>query len=148
MRHNRGFTLIELLLVIAIIATMAVVVWVGLRPSLRFAQSRDSVRWNDVNSILVAVHQYTIDNDGALPSGITTTPMQLGTCLTGGTTNCPDASSACLDLSTPLAAYLKTIPIDPQGTAATTGYQVSKDSFNFVTVKACKAEDPPILVTR
>lgn len=139
--NKRGFTLIELLVVIAIIATLAVVVFVALDPVTRFAEARNSRRWNDVNSILTAVHEYIVDNDGQLPTGVSTTLQQLGTCSSGGATACSGAAAVCLDLSTPLAKYLKTIPIAPNGgTAATTNYSVVADSNNIITVTACNAE--------
>ena len=40
-----------------------------------------------------------------------------------------------------LSPYLKTMPIDPLGTASTTYYSVVIDSNNIVTVKACSAEN-------
>lgn len=139
---QNGFTLIELLLVILIIATLATIVFVALNPVKRLADARNSRRWNDVNSLLTAIHEYTIDNDGTIPSGITTTEKQLGTAGSGCSSICTTAAAACVDLSSDLAAYLKSIPIDPStGTAATTHYSVVKDSNNIITVKACAAEN-------
>lgn len=148
MVNNRrlGFTLIELLVVIAIIATLATVVFVALNPLERFADARNSRRWNDVNSILTAVHEYIVDNGGALPSGVTTTEKQLGTCGSGGATPCTGAQAACLDLSTPLAKYLKSVPLDPNGgTSSTTYYSVVVDANNIVTVKSCSAENSEVI---
>lgn len=143
-RAKAGFTLIELLVVIAIIATLAVVVFVALDPVRRFQESRNSRRWTDVNSILTAVHQYTVDNEGSLPTGLLSDALtyQLGSCGSGGATLCPGAQAACVDLSTDLTPYLKTMPIDPLSgsTAATTGYSISVDANNLVTVAACRAE--------
>jgi prepilin-type N-terminal cleavage/methylation domain-containing protein len=144
-RNQKGFTLIELLVVIAIIAILAVSVFVALDPVTRFADARNSRRWNDVNSILTATHEYIVDNGGALPTGLSTSmsETQLGTCSSGGATLCTGAAAACVDLSTPLAKYLKSIPIDP-GTgaaAATTGYSVTIDANNLITISACGAEN-------
>lgn len=142
--NNEGFTLIELLVVIAIIAILAVVVFVALDPVSRFADSRNSRRWTDVNNVLTAIHEYVVDNGGSLPTGITAdgTEYQLGTCGSGGASPCTGAAAACLDLSTPLATYLKSIPEDPNGgSAATTYYSVSSDTNNLITVKACSAEN-------
>lgn len=145
-RNKSGFTLIELLVVIAIIATLATVVFVALNPLERFADARNSRRWNDVNSLLTAVHEYIVDNGGALPSGVTTTEKQLGTCSSGGATPCTGAQAACLDLSTPLAKYLKSIPLDPNGgTAGTTYYSVVVDANNIVTIKSCSAENSEVI---
>lgn len=128
----KGFTLIELLVVIAIIAILAVIVFVSLDPVTRFADARNSRRWNDTNNILTAVHEYIVDNDGSLPTGLTTgqAATELGTCV------------ACDNLSTPLAKYLKSIPTDPSGgTSASTGYTVAVDANNIVTVAATNAEN-------
>lgn len=144
MSLKKGFTLIELLVVIAIIAILATVVFVALDPVRRFADARNSRRWNDVNSLLTANHQYIVDNDGSLPTGLSTSmaETQIGTCATGGDTLCPGAATACVDLSTPLATYLKSLPQDPEnGTAATTGYSVAVDANNLITISACGAEN-------
>lgn len=142
---KQGFTLIELLVVIAIIALLSVVVFVALDPVKRFADARNSTRFSDVNNVLTAVHEYIVDNKGALPTGLTTSmsETQLGTCVSGGATLCSGAAAACVNLATPLAKYLKSMPID-KGTgaaAATTGYSISVDANNIVTVKACMAEN-------
>ena len=121
----------ELLVVVAIISILAAVVFVALDPVTRFADARNSRRYSDVNSILTAVHEYIVDNDGSLPTGLTAgqAATELGTCGT------------CDDLSTPLAPYLITIPVDPQGDATNTGYSVAVDSNNIVTVSADNAEN-------
>ncbi len=129
---QKGFTLIEILVVIAIIALLAAVVFVALDPVTRFGDARNSRRWNDVNSILTATHEYIVDNDGNLPTGLATgqASTELGSC------------TGCDDLSTPLAPYLKTMPLDPEnGTAANTGYSIEVDSNNIVTVTADDAEN-------
>lgn len=136
---QKGFTLIELLVVIAIIAILATVVFVALDPVTRFADARDSRRWNDVNSILTAVHESIVDNDGDLPTGLTTgqASTEIGSCGT------------CDNLATPLAAYLKSIPLDPDGgTTANTGYFIEVDSNNIVTVSADNAENQTVEVSR
>lgn len=140
-RLSKGFTLIELLLVVAIIALLALTVIVALNPVKRLQDSRNAHRYSDVDSILTAVNEYVVDNNGSLPTGITTTEQQLGTCVSGGNTVCTTAAAACVDLTTPLAKYLKSIPIDPLGSASTTFYSIVKDANNIVTVKACDAED-------
>lgn len=137
-KFKQGFTLIELLVVIGIISILATVVFVALDPVTRFADARDARRWSDVNSILTAIHEYIVDNDGALPTGLTTGQVatELGSCAT------------CDNLATPLAPYLKSIPIDPGDTAANTGYEVAVDSHNIVTISAPDAEGGTIQVSR
>lgn len=131
MTKNKGFTLIEILVVIAIIALLAAVVFVALDPVKRFADARNSRRWNDVNSILTATHEYIVDNGGDLPTGLTSSmsATELGSCGT------------CVNLGTPLSTYLKSIPVDPQGDATNTGYTIEVDANNIITVAASNAEN-------
>ncbi|MEI8232430.1 MAG: type II secretion system protein [bacterium] len=142
---KKGFTLIELLVVIAIIALLSVVVFVALDPVKRFADARNSTRYTNVSEILTAVHEYIVDNKGSLPTGLTTSMVetQLGSCASGGATLCTGAAAACVNLATPLTKYLKSMPID-QGTgatASTSGYTVTVDANNIVTIKSCLAEN-------
>lgn len=149
-----GFTLIELLVVILIIATLAVTVFVALNPTKRFSDARDSRRWSDIDTILTGIHEYIVDNGGdASGLGMTTgVAYQLGTSATACTTvgACVPNAVACLNLSTPLAPYLKTIPFDPKatvGSAAKTGYQVIKDANGIFTVTACASESATVQVS-
>ena len=155
LKRLQGFTLIEILLVVAMISILAVAVFVALNPAKRIIDSKNARRQNDVDSILSAVNQYIVDQKGALPAGLTAgmDEAQLGTgdavdcaaalTLNGCTTT---ADTACADLTTPLAKYLKTIPVDP--TAGTTyasektGYSIEVDANGIVTVRACAAETP------
>lgn len=128
---RNGFTLIELLVVIAIVAVLATVVFVALDPVTRFADARNARRWSDVNSILTAVHQYVVDNGGALPPSLTAgqAATEIGSC--GG----------CDNLATSSARYLKSMPLDPSGgTAVNTGYEVEVNANNIITISAPSAE--------
>ncbi|OGH11267.1 MAG: hypothetical protein A2857_06605 [Candidatus Levybacteria bacterium RIFCSPHIGHO2_01_FULL_36_15] len=135
-----------------IITTLTTFIVVSLDPVTRFAQARNSRRITDIDSILVAIQEYIVDNNGDLAStGVTTTEKQLGTCLSGGNTACSDAAADCLNLTSTLSKYLKSIPIDPNGTSEFTGYSVVTDSNNIITVTACKTEAPettPLSVSR
>src|SRR5579884_3393521 len=145
-----GFTLIELLIVIIIIAALAVVVFVALNPVKRVQDARNARRRSDIEAILTAIHEYMIDN-GALPPGLSSSGMvetQIGTggiaaacgdIVTGGCNVKP--GTPCVDLSMPLAKYLKSIPVDPlSGTAAETQYSASVSANNIITINACGAE--------
>lgn len=135
-----GFTLIELLVVITIIATLAVVVFVALNPGARLIAARDARRTSDVDSILTAIHEDIVDSKGVSPL-TDTAEHQLGTATSSctiSTGGCNVTADACLDLSSALSKYLKSIPTDPlNGTAATTHYSVQQDANGLVTVRAC-----------
>ncbi len=129
---KKGFTLIELLVVISIIAILATVVFVALDPVTRFADARNSRRFSDINNILTAVHEYVVDNKGALPAGLTAgqAATELGSCV------------GCDNLAVPLAKYLKSMPVDPQGgTASNSAYTVAVDANRLVTISATNAEN-------
>ena len=126
---------------IVIIAILAAVIFVALDPVTRFAQARNSRRWNDVNNLLTAVHESIVDNNGALPTGLSTgmAETQLGTAATG----CADCGTvaACVDLSTPLAKYMALIPRDPStGSAAETRYSIQIDANGIAWVRSCDEE--------
>lgn len=144
---RRGFTLIEVLLVVAIIAILAGIVILAINPSKQLGDSRNAQRTFDVNTILNAVYQYSVDNN-TIPSTITTTSTEI--CKTGAS-NC----SGLIDLSvlSTNAKYLVAIPKDPQCSANCaangTGYKISKDANNRITVTPVATENSKtISVTR
>ncbi len=146
-RASKGFTLIELLIVIAIIAILAIVVFVALNPAQRFKDARDAKRVSDIDTLLTAIHASIVDNKGTLPTGLSSgmSETQLGTGGSGcaiATGGCSVVATACVDLTTPMVKYLKSMPIDPTTTftAAKTGYSVTVDANNIVTIKACGTE--------
>lgn len=131
---HKGFTLIELLLVIGIIAILASIVIVAINPTKQLGDARNAQRKSDVNTILSAVYQYAIDNDGNLPSGITTTRAEI--CATSAT----DCDSA-IDLDVLTGSYLVRIPRDPQVQTATgTNYYIVEGANGRITVDAPGAE--------
>ncbi len=130
-----GFTLLEILLVVAGIAILAGIVIVALNPGKQLGEIKNAQRKSDVNTILNAVYQYSIDNVGTVPASITTTPTAI--CTTGGT------CTGIIDLSvlTTNGKYLVAMPKDPTtATANSTGYNISKDANGRVTVSAPGAE--------
>lgn len=139
-----GFTLIELLLVIGIIAILAAIVIVAINPTKQLGDARNAQRRSDVNTILNAVYQYSIDNNGNLPSTITTTTKVI--CKSGVNVSC---GSDGISLNMLTGSYLVGLPYDPQSATATgTNYTIIKIN-NRVTVNAPGAEQgAAISVTR
>ena len=141
---KKGFTLLEILLVIAIIAILAAIVIIAINPGKQLADARNAQRSTDVNTILNGVYQYAVDNNGNLPTTITTTATEI--CNTGGT------CAALIDLGTLTAneKYLVKIPKDPKdSTVNSSGYTILKTVNNRVTVEATHAENgATITVTR
>ncbi|HBC72730.1 MAG: hypothetical protein UX91_C0006G0113 [Candidatus Amesbacteria bacterium GW2011_GWB1_47_19] len=155
-KFRKGFTLIELLVVIGVLAVLLTITLIAINPARQFAQSNDTKRRSDVNSILNAIHQFGADNRGILPAGlaqVAATPMPIQRSAT------PDPSveaDICADVVTD---YLAALPVDPQvgtGTPVTdcttayqTGYEVSVSATNNrVTIYATGELDPLISVTR
>ncbi len=143
---KRGFTLIELLLVIGIIAILASIVIVAINPTKQLADARNAQRRSDVNTILNAVYQYALDNQGTIPSSIGTTALKI--CKSTVNTSCFNG----VDLNVLTGSYIVALPVDPSVAAASTGtnYLISKNATTGrITVSAPGAEqNATITVTR
>ena len=92
--NKKGFTLLEILLVVAAIAILAGIVIVAINPGKQLATIRNSARRSDVNAILNAVYQYSIDNSGIFPANLDTNLKMLGTAASGCNISCGGLSSS------------------------------------------------------
>lgn len=141
-----GFTLIELLVVMAILAILFALVLVAVNPVRQTQQANNTQRRSNINTIVNAVNQYAADNNGQLPSGITTSLRLIGTTLSAcDATLCGSEfpSATCYDLGGTVApTYIAAMPFDPvTGNSSNTRYGIKKSaSNNRVTVRACDAE--------
>lgn len=145
MSRTRDFTLLEILLVVAAIGILAGIVIVALNPGKQLADTRNAERQSEVTTILNAINQYVIDNNGTLPSEITTTYTEICQTDAGSCTSLVDLSALTTD-----EEYLVDMPVSPQAsTTDGTGYAVKKSANDRVSVKALGAEqDETIEVTR
>lgn len=144
--NKGGFTLLEILLVVAAIAILADIVIIALNPAKQLGDTRNAQRRTDVNTILNAVYQYSIDNNGNLPSTITTSATAI--CQTG-TSDC--TSLIDLTVLTTNEKYLVSVPKDPliTATTGTASYTIVKSINGRVTVAAPLAEQSAVItVTR
>ena len=144
LRSTRGFTLIEILLVVAAIAILAGIVIVAINPAKQLGDTRNAQRRSDVTTILNAVYQYSIDNNGVLPAGITGSSTEV--CASGA------SCGTYIDLSVLTAGgkYLVGIPSEPQKQNANgAGYMISKNVNGRITVVAQYPEQSAVItVTR
>lgn len=155
-KNKKGFTLLEVLLVVVAISILAGIVILAINPSKQLGDTRNAQRRTDVNTILNAIYQYSLDNNGTFPSGIdtvTASSQVLGTSGSGCDTTCTATTTvaACTDLSTDLVpTYLVGIPVDPTtGAATNSDYYVNRDANGRITVGSCDPEQSAtISITR
>ncbi|MFA7315808.1 MAG: prepilin-type N-terminal cleavage/methylation domain-containing protein [Candidatus Paceibacterota bacterium] len=151
-KYNKGFTLIEILLVVAAIAILAGIVILAINPIKQLGETRNAERRADVNTILNAVYQYAIDNNGNLPTLVTgacTNTATMQVCkLAPGSGDCSTGTD--LSVITTSEKYLTAMPTDPTGVSTDgTGYYITKTANGRVTVCAPSAEQgATISVTR
>ncbi len=150
MKNRKGFTLLEILLVVAAIGILAGIVILAINPTKQLGQTRDAQRQVDVNTILNAVYQYSIEN-GGIPSAINQDTTCDDTaanevCTTSGT--CTGITD--LSVLTTSEEYLVAMPEDPSdATTNGTGYYIIKTGNSRVTVCAPSAEQTTTIeVTR
>jgi len=145
--NKQGFTLLEILLVVAAIGILAGIVIVALNPTKQLGETRNAQRSSDVNAIMNAVYQYSIDHSGSMPAGLDAvagSSQVLGTDGSGCNTTCGAVTTvaACVDLSGDLVpTYIVDIPTDPStGTGSNTDYYINKSGNGRLAVGACDPE--------
>lgn len=137
---SNGFTLIETLISLGIITVITVAAIVILDPARQFAKSRNTERWSDVNVILNAIGQNTVDNRGTFSCSSGAIP----------TSTARIASSTGYNIAPCLVTtYLSALPFDPATSGAKwksvtdydTAYSILRNATTGrVTVSAPAAE--------
>ncbi|KKS95780.1 MAG: hypothetical protein UV71_C0003G0014 [Microgenomates group bacterium GW2011_GWC1_43_13] len=145
-KRYKGFTLIELLVVIGILGILLAIVLIAINPARQFAQADNTKRSSDTNALLNAIHQYSADHRGILPTGI---PVDDGD---PNTVDPQSISSTGANLCASLSpTYISLLPSDPQAVnggigisdcvaAYDTEYTVVQDANKRVTVAAPKTD--------
>ena len=140
---QQGFTLLEILLVVGIIGALAGIVILAINPGKQLADTRNSQRRSDIQTISKAVYLYNIDTS-QIPLTITTTSTEI----------CRQGASSCsslVDLSvlTVSAKYLVAIPTDPSVTNPNgSGYFIYRDAVSGrIFVDAPLAENGIVIST-
>lgn len=151
LNEQKGFTLIEVLIVIGIIAVLAAVVLVAINPARHFAQAHNAQRATNVEALLNAIGQRSIDNKGVF-AGTFTAQSVTYTCptLVAGTTyDIASSGGGTIDLSCLTPTYISVqLPTDPTVTGAQwasatnydTKYTVLVDAGGRFTISAPGAE--------
>ncbi len=142
-KRNSGFTLIELLVVIGILGILLAIVLIAINPARQFAQANNTARRSDVTTLLNAIHQYSADNKGKLPTGI---PVEDPATPASEAKEISKAGTDICALISP--TYVASLPTDPKLNIAAvtdctdyvTGYTVVQDAAGRVTVAAPDAE--------
>ncbi len=130
-------------MVIGILAVLLAITLVAINPAKQFAQANNTQRRSDVNTVLNAVHQYGVDNNGDLSA--------LGI---GGTAT--EISSTGVDICSELVPeYIAALPVDPQAgddepvtdcaSTYSTGYDIMQGTNSRITVNAPNAEEGTVI---
>lgn len=157
MSRRPAFTVIELLLAIGIVVLLVCIAFVIILPRQQFAEARDGQRRTDANTILTAVYQYSIENEGVLPGSLSGSNIAVGTayqiCQSDMSRDDCTASGGYVRLDGLVGVYLSDIPRDPLMSDTGTGshYTITKVAGNRLRLCAPFAEDVsqgPLCVTK
>lgn len=120
---RKAFTLIELLVVIGILAILLTITLIAINPARQFAQSNNTRRRSDINAMLNAIHQYSVDNRGNITAlGIPVdNPLVAGSealIIGSDTAAVPPQVDLCALV---VPTYISALPVDPQDGSSSDG---------------------------
>ncbi len=146
---KKGFTLIELLVVIGILAILLAITLIAINPARQFGQANNTRRRSDILQVLNAIHQYVAENKGQLPPALKALAVATPTAVsTTGLNICADLMPNYIP-ALPTEPSLATAAITDCAVAYTTGYEVTKDAQNRITVSSPVTDNGEIItVTR
>ena len=134
----KGFTLIELLVVIGILAILLAITLIAINPARQFGQANNTKRRSETLQILNAIHQYVAETGGNLPPAVAALSVTVPTTFSGA-----NMATLCGNL---MPNYIPALPQEPSiggvnitdcaVTTWNTGYQVSRDAANRITVSS------------
>jgi hypothetical protein len=121
-----------------VLLSILIVAIILINPAKKLLEMRNSQRRSDVVNILNSVYEYSLDNNGNLPSSITAQPTMI----------CRSKATSCdglVDISEIIRNkkyLLSAVPVDPaEKNANSSGYQISKLSNGRISVAAPLAEN-------
>ena len=135
--------MIELMVLIGGIGILLAVTVSYVNPLKRVGESRDSVRWVDVEKVAQALELYAIDNS-QIPSDFSTPIVAVDEkyviCSSSTSLTCDGDTNDCFVIDdTDFLAYIDSLPVDPDKTdTSDTGYYVTrKENQGKIAIGAC-----------
>jgi type II secretory pathway pseudopilin PulG len=135
-RSRIGFTLLETLMAMGILIMLVDITIIAVNPNKQLAKARDARRGIDVNTIINAVYEYSVDHNGLLPGDV---PYDIPKFI------CAADAASCVNgvnLDALTGSYIIGIPTDPKfATGTGTHYTIVRSSDDYsITVAAPGAE--------
>lgn len=133
--NKTGFTLLEILLVVAAIAILAGIVIVAINPGKQLGATRNASRNSDVNTIINAVYQYALDNNGVFPSNVDSNLKMIGTSASGCSMSCTGIGGgiSTSTIQTVPISFLDNSQITFNGTFSNTQYDINNSWVKLIS---------------